>query len=116
MADKNKKVDVAEALNDANVLMELFAIAKSIKKPYQLSVDDKDWTIDFEKAKISPGKADKPELTISMKDADIQSLISGKSTPVALFMQGKIKAKGNMGNLMKLQSIQPKIEKLRSKY
>jgi len=111
-----KKVDVAEAMADANVLMELLGIVKSIKKPYQLSVDDKSWAIDFEKNKITPGKADKPELTIEMKQADLEQLISGKLTPIAAFMQGKIKAKGNMGILMKLQSVQPKLEKLRAKY
>jgi putative sterol carrier protein len=109
---------VAEAMQDANVLMELFGIARSIKKPYQLSVENpnRDWTIDFEKATIKPGKADKPELTITMKEADLQALVSGKTTPVAMFMQGKIKAKGNMSILMKLQGLQPKLDKLRSKY
>ena len=32
MADK-KNIDIAEALTDANVLLELLAIVKTIKKP-----------------------------------------------------------------------------------
>ncbi len=32
------------------------------------------------------------------------------------FIGGKIKFKGNMTMLMKFQSLQPKLEKLRSKY
>jgi len=31
------------------------------------------------------------------------------------FMQGKIKAKGNLGVLMKLQPLQPKMDKIREK-
>ena len=100
------------------MLFELLAIAKSIKKPYQLSIENPsmDFTIDFEKGKITPGKAEKPELTITMNEQDLQALVAGKIQPIALFMQGKIKAKGNMAQLMKLQSIQPKLDKLKAKY
>jgi putative sterol carrier protein len=31
------------------------------------------------------------------------------------FMQGKIKPKGNMGMIMKLQPLQPKLEKIRDR-
>jgi putative sterol carrier protein len=114
----SKKIDVADAMLDANVLMELLAVAKSIKKPYQLSLENpnRDWTIDFEKNKITAGKADKPDLTITMQESAVHDLIAGKATPLQLFMGGKIKAKGNMGVLMKLQGLQPKLDKLRSKY
>jgi len=40
---------------------------------------------------------------------------SGKLNPMQAFMQGKIKAKGNLGVLMKLQPLQPKMDKIREK-
>ena len=43
-------------------------------------------------------------------------LTSGKLQPVAAFMQGKIKVKGSMTHLLKLQGLQPKLEAIRAKY
>ena len=50
------------------------------------------------------------------REKDFLELVSGKLQPVQAFMGGKIKVKGNMGVLMKLQGLQPKLEKMRAKY
>jgi putative sterol carrier protein len=115
-----KKIDIGDAMNDGNVLMEVLKIFRDVKKPYQLTLEspDRDWNIDFANCKISPGKSTNPDLTISMKEQDLLDLISGKQNVMALFMEGKVKLKGNMGLLIKLQAsgIQGKLDKIRSKY
>ncbi|KAK0139721.1 Non-specific lipid-transfer protein [Merluccius polli] len=50
----------------------------------------------------------KADCIISMSDADLLSLMTGKINPQSAFFQGKLKITGNMGLAMKLQSLQLK--------
>ena len=53
--------------------------------------------------KITEGASEKPDITITMKASDFIKLVSGKLNPTMAFMTGKIKIKGDMGLVMKLQ-------------
>lgn len=59
---------------DASILMDVLKIVADIKKPIQVSVGDKDWTIDVPNKKIVKGKATNPELAIGLADADFKAL------------------------------------------
>ena len=51
------------------------------------------------------GTAENPDATITMTADDFQDLTSGELNPMAAFMSGKIKVKGDMGIVMKLQNV-----------
>jgi len=55
---------------------------------------------------ITEGKAAKADCTITVSDSDLVALFSGKANPQQMFMQGKLKIKGNMSYAMKLQELQ----------
>lgn len=57
----------------------------------------------------------KPDVTITMVDADLVDLMEGKLNPQKAFFQGKLKIKGNMGLAMKLQEFQKQAEQLKAK-
>lgn len=72
------------------------------------------WVID---AKNGSGSLElnsktKPDCTITMKDADLVDLMTGKLNPNTAFFNGKLKISGNMGVAMKIQSIMPAKPKL----
>merc|ERR1711907_264691 len=60
------------------------------------------WTMDLKAGKIEKGAAAKADCTIAVAEDDFLSMISGKGNSQAMFMQGKLKIKGNMMLAMKL--------------
>uniref|UniRef100_A0A3Q1I719 Sterol carrier protein 2 n=1 Tax=Anabas testudineus TaxID=64144 RepID=A0A3Q1I719_ANATE len=66
------------------------------------------WVVDVKNGKGSvttdPGK--KADCTVTMSDADLLDLMTGKLNPQTAFFKGKLKITGNMGMAMKLQSLQ----------
>ncbi|CAH2310862.1 non-specific lipid-transfer [Pelobates cultripes] len=66
------------------------------------------WVIDVKNGKgsVSTSSDKKADCTITMSDADLLALMTGKLNPQTAFFQGKLKIAGNMGMAMKLQSLQ----------
>jgi len=83
-------------------------LVKSIAGIYQFDITaggkNKTWTVDLKNGKgsVAEGPASKADCTISASDEDFDGMMTGKLNSQQLFMQGKLKIKGNMGLAMKL--------------
>ncbi|KAL7879479.1 hypothetical protein SRHO_G00017330 [Serrasalmus rhombeus] len=66
------------------------------------------WVVDVKNGKgsVDSDSGKKADCTISMADADLFELMTGKLNPQTAFFQGKLKITGNMGMAMKLQNLQ----------
>ncbi len=62
-------------------------------------------TIADGKCDYGSGRVDNPEATIGMDPGEFEAMVKGELNPMMAFMQGKIKVDGNMGTVMKLQSM-----------
>lgn len=54
---------------------------------------------------IGEGPAANPGCTVTISTADFIALVQGKLNPMAAFMSGKLKMRGDMGLAMKLQTL-----------
>jgi len=80
--------------------------AKKINGVFQWTIDGKDYQMDLKGMGAGPGKAAKPDVTLTITEKDFLDLMSGKANGQSMFMSGKIKFKGNMGMVMKLGDLQ----------
>jgi len=86
-------------------------LVKQIGGIYQFDItkDGKtnSWFVDLKNGKgsVGSGKNDKAECTLSSSDDDFVAMMTGKANSQQLFMQGKLKIKGNMGLAMKLSKL-----------
>uniref|UniRef100_A0A8B9TPK9 Sterol carrier protein 2 n=1 Tax=Anas platyrhynchos TaxID=8839 RepID=A0A8B9TPK9_ANAPL len=66
------------------------------------------WVVDVKNGKgsVAINSDKKADCTITMADADLLALMTGKMNPQTAFFQGKLKVSGNMGMAMKLQNLQ----------
>jgi putative sterol carrier protein len=62
-------------------------------------------TIANQTMRVDEGLAATPNMTLTMTAADYLSMSNGNTNPTNLFMQGKIKIKGDMQLAMKLQAL-----------
>jgi len=75
--------------------------------------ETKSWHIDLKsKGTVGEGLGEKPDVVLSLSDADFQKLIDGKAKAQQLFMGGKLKIKGNV---MKATKLDPILSKSKSK-
>jgi len=65
------------------------------------------WTVNLKSGNgsVSIGKAETPGATITMKDADFVSMMTGKMSSQDAFFQGKLKMKGDMKLALKLGDV-----------
>ena len=68
--------EIADLFNDGAVAMEALKLVTEIKRPLQVSVGNRDWTIDVPNKSIKLGKATNPELSITMAEQDMKNLLS----------------------------------------
>ena len=54
---------------------------------------------------VSTGQTPNPNLRLSTSAQNYLAIINGELKPMAAFMQGKVKVKGDMGLVMKLQNL-----------
>ena len=62
-------------------------------------------TIVNQTMKVDEGLTANPNMSLTMSAADYLSMSNGDTNPMNLFMQGKIKIKGDMQLAMKLQTL-----------
>lgn len=62
-------------------------------------------TIKDQKTEITEGTADKPKITLKMKDVNFVKLVNGELSGQKAFMTGKLKFKGDMNTGIKLQKL-----------
>ncbi|MCB0036529.1 MAG: SCP2 sterol-binding domain-containing protein [Anaerolineales bacterium] len=79
----------------------------SVTATVQFDLGDEQHYLALENGSISheEGTAENPDATITMTADDFKALTSGDLNPMTAFMSGKIKVKGDMGIVMKLQSV-----------
>ena len=97
-------------------------LIKKINGIYQWVINDtkngtEKWVVDVKNAPGSVYAGDvtngKAGVTLTIKESDFVSLMTGQANAQSLFMGGKIKLKGNMGLAMKLgqlQSMEPQVQ------
>eukprot|EP01084_Bolivina_argentea_P264190 447428_1 len=79
---------------------------------FEITKDDQTsvWCIDPANKKIIKGGVDDPTCTFSLSDDNFMKLMSKKVNPAELFMSGKLKLDGDMGEAMKFQSVMESID------
>ncbi|KAG1666408.1 hypothetical protein FOA52_006517 [Chlamydomonas sp. UWO 241] len=87
-------------------------IAGRVKGLIVFNIDGDEWTADLRKdvpegtQRLVQGvPTDKPDLTLTVSDANFVQLVMGKLNPQTAFLMRKIKIAGSMGMAMKLQPI-----------
>lgn len=65
------------------------------------------WYLTFadQKLSVNEGTTANPSMALSMNASDYLAMSNGDTNPMNLFMQGKIKIKGDMQLAMKLQTL-----------
>ena len=54
---------------------------------------------------VSTGQTPSPNLTVSASDQNFLAIVNGELKPMGAFMQGKVRVKGDMSLLMKMQNL-----------
>ena len=79
-------------------------LVQKVAGVYVFVVGNEKWTVDLKNGsgKVEPRAAEKPDCTVTMKEADFLALVSGQLEPQSAFMKGLLKIGGNMSFAMKL--------------
>lgn len=74
---------------------------------FELDADAGNWTLRIAdgKGSVEEGVADDATCTIKVSADNFVNMVNKKANPQMLFMTGKLKVSGNMGQALKLQKI-----------
>ena len=69
--------------------------------------DGGQWTVSIRDGQVSfeDGSPESPTLTVEAAAEDLKALVKGELNPMAAFMQGRLKVKGDMSTAMQLQKL-----------
>jgi putative sterol carrier protein len=69
--------------------------------------DGGQWTVSIRDGQVSfeDGGPESPTLTVEAVAEDLKALVKGELNPMAAFMQGRLKVKGDMSTAMQLQKL-----------
>ena len=86
------------------------ALAKQINAKFQFHLGggkSPHWALDLTKSttQCSETEMTDPDVTITMSSTDFLDLVSGRLNGQVAFMQGKLKVKGELALLLKLQQL-----------
>jgi putative sterol carrier protein len=79
-----------------------------IDHTYRFEIDGEgSWNVRIQSGTIdvSEGDADSADATIRTSSEVFERLIAGKQSPTLAYMRGKVKVKGDLGAVMKLQKL-----------
>jgi putative sterol carrier protein len=62
-------------------------------------------TIDNGKVNVEEGQTGSPTITVQAAAEDLKALVKGDLNPMAAFMQGRLKVKGDLSIAMQLQKL-----------
>lgn len=102
--------ELADALADDKIRQKAVAGVKAVIAITLKNKEGKDqsWFLDLKDAgtiKKVDGAPPKSEVQLLLKDADFVKLASGKANGQKLFMNGKLKVKGNMMKATAIESV-----------
>lgn len=65
------------------------------------------WAVALEKggARLQAGTADRPDVILELSAVDLEALLTGRMAPVAAYMSGRVRIRGDIGLLLRLQPL-----------
>jgi len=101
--------EVQEALKNLSSSTEMDKL-KGMEATILFDISGKDagvWTVDVHDGEVSvqEGKVGSPQVTVQATSEDLVALIRGDLNPMAAFMQGRLKVKGDLSLAMKMQKL-----------
>ena len=106
----NVTVDAIFTIHIPQRLADRPALAKQINAKFQFHLGEgksQHWALDLTKPneQCSQTELTDPDATITMSSTDFLDLVSGRLNGQIAFMQGKLKVKGKLALLLKLQQL-----------
>jgi WS/DGAT/MGAT family acyltransferase len=71
--------------------------------------DDKSWTIDLQERSVTEGNGRPADATLTIRDAHLAEILSGKLDPKIAFVQGKLRVDGDINKAIEFGSLLPKV-------
>jgi putative sterol carrier protein len=101
--------DVREALKNLSASTDVEKL-KGLDATVLFDIKGEDggiWTVQIDDGQVSveEGETESPDVTIEAAAKDLVNLVKGDLNPMAAFMQGRLKVKGDMSKAMQMQKL-----------